>query len=91
MPNTASILVGEVEELWRYPVKSMAGESLETAELTESGIVGDRIVQVRNGAVHILMDSNGLEVRCFSPCQPTAADDLRQAQAPDHNKDEKQQ
>ncbi len=42
-----------VQELWRYPVKSMAGESLQTAELTESGIVGDRIVQVRNGAGRI--------------------------------------
>jgi uncharacterized protein YcbX len=37
-----------VQELWRYPVKSMAGESLATAELTESGVVGDRILQVRN-------------------------------------------
>lgn len=43
-----------VQELWRYPVKSMAGEMLQTAELTETGIVGDRIVQVRNGAGRIL-------------------------------------
>ena len=35
-----------VQEIWRYPVKSMAGESLQTAELTEQGIKGDRIVQV---------------------------------------------
>ena len=37
-----------VKEIWRYPVKSMAGEQLETARLTPSGIEGDRIVQVRN-------------------------------------------
>jgi uncharacterized protein len=43
-----------VQELWRYPVKSMAGESLQTAELTESGVVGDRIVQVRNAAGKII-------------------------------------
>jgi uncharacterized protein YcbX len=32
----------------------MAGESLENAELRESGIVGDRIVQVRNAAGRIM-------------------------------------
>lgn len=35
-----------VAELWRYPVKSMAGERLETALLTETGIAGDRVVHV---------------------------------------------
>jgi len=39
-----------VKEIWRYPVKSMAGESLQTAELSESGIAGDRVIQVRNKA-----------------------------------------
>jgi hypothetical protein len=34
-------------ELWRYPVKSLAGEPLEAADLTANGIVGDRIVHVR--------------------------------------------
>jgi hypothetical protein len=37
-----------VQEIWRYPVKSMAGESLRSANLTEHGIAGDRILQVRN-------------------------------------------
>lgn len=36
-----------VEGLWRYPVKSLAGEALKTAELTAGGIPGDRIVHVR--------------------------------------------
>lgn len=35
-----------VAGLWRYPVKSLAGEPLQEAELTRSGIPGDRIVQV---------------------------------------------
>jgi uncharacterized protein YcbX len=39
-----------IEELWRYPVKSMAGEQLEQARLTPSGIDGDRIVQVHSAA-----------------------------------------
>lgn len=36
-----------IEGLWRYPVKTLAGEPLATALLTPSGIPGDRIVQVR--------------------------------------------
>jgi len=36
-----------VKGLWRYPVKTMAGESIDTAELTPNGIPGDRVVHVR--------------------------------------------
>lgn len=43
-----------LREIWRYPVKSMAGESLETAGLTKSGVAGDRIIQVRNAAGRIM-------------------------------------
>lgn len=37
----------QLAEIWRYPVKSMAGESLEEAELATSGVEGDRLCQVR--------------------------------------------
>jgi uncharacterized protein YcbX len=33
---------GSVVGLWRYPVKSMMGEELNAAEVTERGLVGDR-------------------------------------------------
>ena len=36
-------VVGRVEALWRYPVKSMRGEELEEAFLGFSGIYGDRL------------------------------------------------
>lgn len=36
------VLKGTVTGLWRFPVKSMGGEQLEEAELTEAGILGDR-------------------------------------------------
>jgi uncharacterized protein YcbX len=36
-----------VSELWRYPVKSLRGESLGETELTASGIAGDRLVHAR--------------------------------------------
>ena len=35
-----------VQEIWRYPVKSMAGELLSSARITAQGVEGDRIVQV---------------------------------------------
>ncbi len=36
-------VVGIVDELWRYPVKSMRGEELEEAFVGYSGIYGDRV------------------------------------------------
>jgi MOSC domain-containing protein len=36
-----------IAELWRYPVKSLAGERLSAATLQPDGITGDRIVRVR--------------------------------------------
>jgi MOSC domain-containing protein len=34
-----------LSEIWRFPVKSMAGERLAAAELRRDGIEGDRLVQ----------------------------------------------
>jgi uncharacterized protein len=36
-----------VAGLWRYPVKTLAGEELTTAEIGLNGIAGDRLVWVR--------------------------------------------
>jgi uncharacterized protein YcbX len=35
-------LVGTVAAVWRFPVKSMLGEELDAADLSQGGIVGDR-------------------------------------------------
>jgi uncharacterized protein YcbX len=35
-----------IAALWRYPVKSMAGERLESVELLADGVAGDRRIQV---------------------------------------------
>lgn len=37
-----------VSELWRFPVKSLCGEQLSTATLTEDGVAGDRLVHVQS-------------------------------------------
>ena len=37
-----------VQQLFRYPVKSMMGETLDTVEVGPSGLAGDRIWAVRD-------------------------------------------
>jgi MOSC domain-containing protein len=36
-------VLGSADRLWRFPVKSMQGEEVTTAHVTERGFVGDRI------------------------------------------------
>lgn len=38
----------KIEQIWSYPVKSMVGEVVASSELTESGIVGDRVWATRD-------------------------------------------
>lgn len=39
--------VGTVSQLWRYPVKSMGGEQIESAQIDGNGVAGDRGWAVR--------------------------------------------
>jgi uncharacterized protein YcbX len=50
MSQSAEGAVGAVVSLWRYPVKSMMGEELNAAEISERGLVGDRAYAVVDGA-----------------------------------------
>jgi len=43
-------IVGKVESLWRYPVKSMRGEELDEAFAGFSGIYGDRLFAFKSSA-----------------------------------------
>jgi uncharacterized protein YcbX len=43
-------IVGEVESLWRYPVKSMRGEELQEAFAGFSGVYGDRLYAFHSSA-----------------------------------------
>ena len=43
-----------VSEIWRYPVKSMAGERLDRTGVDALGIVGDRVVHVRDTASRVI-------------------------------------
>jgi uncharacterized protein YcbX len=51
---SAQVEAGAVVGLWRYPVKSMMGEELNAAEVTDRGLVGDRqfaVVDATTGMV----------------------------------------
>jgi MOSC domain-containing protein len=45
-------VMASVVELWRYPVKSMAGERLDSCTVTGSGLDGDRRWALVDGAPH---------------------------------------
>ncbi len=54
MPSETIFEIGAVDALWRYPVKSMGGESLDEAFVLDGGIIGDRayaIIDPANGKV----------------------------------------
>jgi uncharacterized protein len=40
--------IGTIQALWRFPVKSMLGEEIDAADLSEGGIVGDRAYALRD-------------------------------------------
>ena len=43
-------VVGTVESLWRYPVKSMRGETLNAGFVGFAGLYGDRIFAFKSSA-----------------------------------------
>src|SRR3954467_7867457 len=51
--------VGTIEALWRFPVKSMLGEELDAADLSEGGIVGDRAYAIRDRETGKVASANG--------------------------------
>src|SRR5437016_4116307 len=44
----------KVTEIWRYPVKTMAGERLDRARVGPLGIEGDRIVHVEDSQGRVI-------------------------------------
>jgi uncharacterized protein YcbX len=51
---------GSVVSLWRYPIKSMMGEELNSTAVTEHGLCGDRayaLIDVSSGKVVMRQES----------------------------------
>ena len=52
--NTTKRAIGEIISLWRFPVKSMIGESLQEIDVCKTGILGDRayaLLDIETGTV----------------------------------------
>jgi uncharacterized protein YcbX len=43
-------VIGRVESIWRYPVKSMRGEELNEAFIGFAGVYGDRLFAIGSAA-----------------------------------------
>lgn len=43
MNEAETTTIGKVVSIWRYPVKSMLGEELNSSYITEHGLIGDRV------------------------------------------------
>ncbi|HST06540.1 MAG TPA: MOSC N-terminal beta barrel domain-containing protein, partial [Gemmatimonadaceae bacterium] len=73
------VKVGEIESLFRYPVKSMSGELLQCAELGWHGLEGDRRLALRraggHGGVPWLTASTLRELILFTPLRREASAD----------------
>lgn len=71
-----SIEIGEIEAIFRYPVKSMRGESLPTATLGWHGLAGDRRLALRRlddrGGFPWLTASKLPDLILFTPERRTA-------------------
>jgi len=44
------IKIGTISAMWRYPVKGMAGESIDSCKVDQNGLNGDRLFAVRDVA-----------------------------------------
>jgi uncharacterized protein len=86
-----------VKEIWRYPVKSMAGERILEADVGKLGIAGDRTVLVHVGGRVVTsrthhrllgfkgtLDSNGVpQISGHSWDSPEALDLVKEAAGPE--------
>lgn len=70
--------VGTVRELWRYPVKSMLGESLEEVVVAIGGLDGDRAWALRSAETGNILSAKKwprlLDFRCWYAGAPGAED-----------------
>src|SRR5690242_19224192 len=73
------IEIGQVEAIFRYPVKSMGGERLEAARMGWHGLEGDRRLAFRRmddqGGFPWLSASHLPELLLFAPCRREAGDE----------------
>ncbi|MGB5239502.1 MAG: MOSC domain-containing protein [Prochlorococcaceae cyanobacterium] len=79
--QAAGEVVGRVEALWRYPVKSMLGEPLQVARVGPAGLLGDRAYALWDHATGRVASAKnprlwqnllGFMARCLESADPAA-------------------
>ena len=51
LQQRSKVIDMQVSQLWRYPVKSMIGEQINSIDVTGNGVAGDRIWATRDLSV----------------------------------------
>src|SRR6266851_1819866 len=71
------MLIGTVQQIWRYPVKSMAGEQLSECTVRELGLPGDRGWAVRDEEKSEIKTGTRIPLlmRCASQYREQPSDD----------------
>jgi uncharacterized protein len=72
-PRPAPVPLGVVERIWRYPVKSMQGESLPAGRFEPRGLLGDRRYAVRDADGKLGSGKNSRRFRRFDALRGIAA------------------
>ncbi len=66
--------VGRVEQIWIYPVRSLAGTALAEAEVSPDGLAGDRAWTVTGGDGAVIRPKEAPAMRDVAPSGDPAAD-----------------
>ena len=65
--------IGQIAELWRYPVKSLGGTRIEQADVSARGVLGDRLWAVRDVAKDVTASARQLPVLLTATARYTGA------------------
>ena len=57
MSDAMQTEIRAVVSLWRYPVKSMMGEEVQTAQVRDHGLLGDRVYACRGIGKALLLEA----------------------------------
>ena len=66
--------VGRVEQIWIYPVRSLAGTELTEAEVTPGGLAGDRAWTVTGEDGSVIRPKDAPAMRDLAPSRDPATD-----------------
>jgi len=67
------MIVGKVQQIWRYPVKSMSGHTLEDCEVGSNGLPGDRGWALRDEKISEV--TNGKRIPLLMQCSARYRDE----------------